>query len=78
MGSQNAQEFRRKHGRLRRGWKKILEEERRLASPHDLRNKAMREFKLKRVPTLEEAKTVLRLGRKLTEMGEYGVKVTAP
>jgi len=61
-----------------KGWKNILEDERRLASKRDLRNKAMSEFKLKRVPTLEEAKTLLRLGRRLSEMGKNGIKVTPP
>ena len=73
----DAAEFRRKHGRLRKGWKKILEEERVLASPKHPLNRLMREFKLSKLPTPEEAATFRRLGRKLSEMGAKGIKVTS-
>jgi hypothetical protein len=48
MATKDAAEFRKKHGKLRKGWKNILEQERRFGS-------LRKEFKLRTLPTPKEA-----------------------
>ena|ERR1035438_2816823 len=74
MARKDVLEFRRKHGRLVKGWRKILEQERWGESNHEFISQIKRDFRLRRLPTREEALTLHRLGRKLSEMGERGIK----
>ena len=75
MARKDTLEFRKKHGRLVKGWRKILDQERGLDPDHNFLVRIEKDFGLSRLPTRQEALALARMGRKLSEMGENGRKV---
>jgi hypothetical protein len=70
MASKDAHLFRKTHGKLVRGWRKILEKERWEAT----NAKYLTEYGLNKLPSPRELATLKRLGNKLSAMGKKGVK----
>jgi hypothetical protein len=78
MAGRNVREFREKHGRLVKGWRKIQEQERGLDAQHKFLKRIKREFSLSKLPLMAEALALDGAGRKLSAMGEKRLKVSLP